>query len=434
MAERILIARGGEIAARIARTCKRFGQTVIVRVRDAGENGVHLESADDKLVIAELAELTTKLEGFAFVHPGYADPAFLRALHAVLPEGPVVVGPSLEALDKARDRLAIRRAGLEESLRFVPGPVDAPAKLPDAIEAAEALGYPVYLRPVHAGTGIGGVRCDDDDELMKVWDELAKAAGELGTALTVERFIERARALEVILVTDATGETVALAETERTLSSVSGDLIEESPSPFLAQRPDGEAIRFSLFDAAIRVVAPLASPGIATVTFLFDEDGRAFISDVCLGLTRSHSTAELVTGLDLVAIELTLVKGLPLPDEVHAVQPSGAGLFASLRADQPVPHITSFRSPPAPQRKIRVDASVQDETAPPEDDGVLLCRIGSYAPIRHQALLLLDRMIAETEVTDVRTNQKILRGLLADEAVRAGQYDATTPARVRPFV
>jgi acetyl/propionyl-CoA carboxylase alpha subunit len=358
----------------------------------------------------------------------------LRTLHGALPEGVVLVGPTPSALERVRDRLGLRRACIEESLRFVAGPLEAPAKLPDAIEAAEAIGYPIYLRPAHGQTGLVGVRCDDDDELMKAWDEHAKAAAAHGTTLTVERFIERARAVEVILVSDSTGETVAIAETERTLGSASGDLIEESPAPFIAARADGDAIRFSLFDSAIRVVEPLASPGLATVTFLFDEDGHAFISDVVLGLTRSHSTAELVTGLDLVAIELAVIKGLPLPDEVHTVQPSGAGLFASLRADAPVPHVPCFRSPPAPQRKIRVDASVQDESASPVDDGALLCRIGSYAPIRHQALLLLDRMIAETEVTDVRTNQKILRGLLSDEAVRAGQYDASTPARVRPYV
>lgn len=433
MAERILIARGGEIAARIARTCKRFGQTVIVRVRDEHENGVHVEAADGTLVAADDAALMTKLEGYALVHPGYADPAFQRALAAAMPEGVLLIAPKVEALDRVRDRLGLRRACVEESLRFVPGPLEAPAKLPDAIEAAEAIGYPIYLRPANAHTGLGGVRCDDDDELMKVWDELARAASELGSAVTVERFIERARAVEVILVSDSTGETVAISETERTLAGASGDLIEESPAPFIAARADGDAIRFSLFDSAIRVVEPLASPGIATVTFLFDDDGRAFISDVALGLPRSHSTAELVTGLDLVAIEIALIKGEPLPDDVHTVQPTGAGLFASLRAETPVSHVATFRSPPAPQRKIRVDASVQDETAPPEDDGVLLCRIGSYAPIRHQALLLLDRMIAETEVTDVRTNQKILRGLLSDEAVRAGQYDASTPARVRPY-
>ena len=433
MAERILIARGGEIAVRVARTSRRFGQTAIVRVHDENENGVHVDSADGTLVASDLASLTELAKDFALIHPGYAEQAFVRALRAVAPEGVVVVGPTIEALDRVRDRLALRRAVVEESLRFVPGPLEAPEKLPDMIEAAEATGYPIYLRAVHTETGVEAARCDDDDELMKVWDDLAKSAAERNTALTVERFIERARVVEVVLVTDATGETIALAEVERTLGGVSGDLIEESPAPFIAARADGDAIRFSLFDSAIRVVQPLACPGLATVTFLFDEDGRAWLSDVALGLTRSHATVELVTGLDLVAIELSLLKGLPLPDEVHSVQPSGAALGASIRSDAPVERIETFRSPPAPQRKIRVDTSVQDETAPPVDDALLLCRIGSYAPIRHQALLLLDRQIAETEVTAVRTNQKILRGLLADEAVRAGQYDASTPSRVRPY-
>lgn len=433
MAERILIARGGEIGARVARTCKRFGQTALVRVRVEDENGVHVDAADGALVAPELSALVAREAELTLIHPGYADAKFQRALREALPESTKIVGPTLAALDAVRDRLALRRAAEEQALRIVPGAIAPLPKLPDAIEAAEAIGYPIFLRAAHDGTGLEGTRCDDDDELMKAWDDLAKQAAGLGTSLTVEKYVERARRLEVLLVSDTTGEAVALAEVERTLATSACGLIEESPSPYLASRPDGEAIRFALFDAAIRFVQPIGAVGIASVTFLLDEAGHAFIEGVELGLPRAHATAELVTGLDLVAIELVLARGQPIPDEVHAVQPSGAGLFASLCAESEVARIESFRSPPAPQRKIRVDASVQDDTAPSEDDGILLCRIGSYAPIRHQALLLLDRMIAETEVTPVRTNQKVLRGLLADEAVRAGQYDASTPARVRPY-
>lgn len=438
-----MIADAGEAAARVARTCKRIDAVAITVTASESERGVHVESCDECIVVeGDLRRLPASVLVDAalrcsatWVHPGYTTFERLLELSRAFVGSPSKLLASAEpTLTRAMDRRALRSVADEVHVRFIPGSADGFEKLADAIEAADALGYPVRLRLSQSGH-TRSRRIADEDQLFATWDDMAKAAKDAGCTLMVEHEIELARRLDVLVVTDAHGECVAIAESEIALAEhdVGVDL-DESPSPELINRPDGEAVRLAIFESAARFALPFALVGLATVRVVLDADGHFFVAGLRAGLPRHHPTIEMVSGLDFVALELRLHAGEPLPDEVHNVQPSGHAFGASLHTlDSEYENVVvkEHRAPPQPQRKVRFDPSFVDDAVPALADKGQLMRITTYAAIRHGAMLGLDRMLAEVDVPPFRTNAKGLRGVLADECFRSGQYDASLAERMR---
>ncbi len=435
----ILIAQPGEVAARVARTCKRLGITALAAVGESKKVGAHVDACDEVHVLPERADGTLDpAEIVALVRStsadavisGYGTGPWERELaHALEAADVPFVGPDADSMDLAFDRLALRKAGERAAVRMVPGS-DAPiASLADAFAAADACGYPVVLRPVWSLADVAPQRFADESELESGFDEYKRRAGDAGICL--EHEVERARVLDVLIVGDMHGEIVGICEQESTLRDGGRTLIDESPSPELAMRPDGEAIRSALFDSAIRLATELRTPGLVTVRFLLDARARAYVSDVELGLPAQHAIAEMVTGLDLVGVELAIAAGDPLPDEVHTVEPSGHAFGAAVGLGarrEELPAVKEIRFPPAPQRQVRVEPSVVEGQVPTEPIADAICRVTTYAPIRHQALLTLDRMLAELEISPLETDVPRLRSLIASESYRAGQYDTAVAA------
>ncbi len=443
MTERILIAEAGEAAARVARTCKRIDAVAITVVASEDERGVHVESADEKILVegdpealsvAAVVDAAERARATR-VHPGYASMARLRALAAAFSSTPGrLLAAPLPALERAFDHIELRKLGDEVDVRFVPGAATGYAKLADAIEAADGLGYPVRIRASHGGV-LRSRRLDDEDQLFATWDELAAIAKEAGCALMIEREIERPRRVDVMVATDTQGECLAIAELEIALAEhdVGVDL-EESPSPELSMKPDGESIRLALYDTALRLVQPLGLVGLASVRFFLDADDHFHVAGLRVGLPRHHGVIEMVSGLDLVGLELSLFAGQPMPDEVHTVQPSGHALGASIRLAEigaDVAAVSEVRAPPQPHRKVRFDPSIVEGEVPARADHGLLMRVSTFGAIRHAAVLGLDRMLAEIDIAPLRTNARALRAVLGDEAFRAGKYDASLAERLR---
>jgi acetyl/propionyl-CoA carboxylase alpha subunit len=436
MWNRILIARPGEVAARVARTCKRLGIAAIAAVGESRPAGVHTDACDEirtlperpdgSLDPAEIVRIFHELEADA-VYSGYGIDAWDRELARALEAADVpFVGPDPDAIDVAWDRVALRHAAERAFVRMVPGGSTPIASLADAFAAADEVGYPVILRPITPKEDLAPARFADEDELEQGFGAYAEHAE--GKPLCLEHEVERARVLDVLVAADMHGEILGLAETETTLSAPGAPLVDESPSPELLMRGDGESIRLGMFDAAIRLAAELRTPGLVTVRFLLDPSSRLSVADVALGLPLQHAIYEMVTGLDLVGVQLAIAAGEPLPDDVHTVQPSGHAFGAVVGAlpssAEPKP-VREIRFPPAPQRQVRIEPMIIEGQLPTSELAGALCRVTTYAPIRHQALLTLDRMLAELEVSPLETTSQKLRGILAEESYRAGQYDTS---------
>ena len=444
MFKKILIARRGEAAVRVARTCRHLGITAIALYTDdegaadseenskvqveacdvavrvtAGEDG-HLDPAT---VVAVARE-----HGVDAVHPGYrSHTAHLPLAHALEAEGLPFIGADPDVLSMVSQRVAIRAAAERADVRMVPGTASPVSSLADAYEQAEAAGYPVVLRATKSDSGFPLSTAEDDEELEAIWDSRAlQDAVASGVQLCVERRIERPRIIETLLAADSTGEVIPLCDRELSIVGEGGQLIEESPCPELGNRADGEAIRQAMFDSAIRLAREINCIGLLSVEFLLDVDTRLWISGARIGLPRHHSIPELVTNLDLVELQLRLASGENLPDEVLLLQPHGHAIGAWLRATDPATRtqqVTEVAFPPGPQRKVRIEPSAAEGSAVPADDWPILAKLACFAPIRHQALLTLDRILAEHRIEPMATNAGLLREVLGSETFRAGQYD-----------
>jgi acetyl/propionyl-CoA carboxylase alpha subunit len=166
------------------------------------------------------------------------------------------------------------------------------------------------------------------------------------------------------------------------------------------------------------------------VKFHIDPSGLFWVSDVKIGLPRHHTLIEMVTGVDLVALQLRIASGEPIPEELETVEPRGHALDASILAlDQQDAVVSSYSVAPAPQGRFRATSSATVGMPLPVDDRPLIAKLTAHAPIRHRALLSMDRMLAEMHVEPFSTNVQALRRILSDHAFRAGQYDNESALR-----
>jgi 3-methylcrotonyl-CoA carboxylase alpha subunit len=373
---KVLILRRGEAATRVARTCRRMGvESVVVAPRDEPASR-HIEAADESIEVdfdeveaIPVDSLPSILEraGADAAHLGYqGQPEMFQLASAAEKADVAVIGTDLDVLGALTDPATIRAAA----------------------ERAN-------------------VRTTQDAEDLR-----------------------RPRELSVLVAADTHGASVAIAECDRSLSAGGHTLIHETPSPELLFRSDGEAFRMALFDAARRVAAELRYAGLLEVVFHIDPAGLSWVSDVKIGLPRHHTLIEMVTGTDLVALQMQIASGEAIPEELEAIQPRGHALDASILAlDQADSPVSSYSVAPAPQGRVRATSSATVGLSLPADDRPLIAKLTTHAPIRHRALLSMDRMLAEMRAEPFTTNVSTLRRILADYAFRAGQYDSESAAR-----
>lgn len=437
MFTRILVARRSEAASRVARTCRRLGITALGVYT---EETVHTEACDQSFRIVELegrvevgALVAAAKEAEAdAVYPGYGDgrddDGLARALEA---EGVPFVGLDPDAMLVVRDRRSFREAALRAGARVVPGSEGALTDADDARGAAYVLEYPICFKAQEADAGVGVEIARDEDELDEAFAKLRARAGE--RPIVLEQWFDYARVIQVLVAADAHGDVAAIAERECTLIHGGTVQIEESPSPALTFHVAGDAIREMLFDTAIRVASELNTVGLMSIEMLHLPGGRLFVNGARLGLPSTHAVCEMVTGLDLVDLQLQLAVGEPLPESVLALQPRGHAVSARIVATdaaQAASIAAELRFPAAPHRSVRIDRVATEGRSIPSDDRPVLSRVTSFAPIRHQAVLTLDRVLAGSRLQPYATNVALLRSILNDEGFRAGQYDRAFVGRL----
>ncbi len=259
-----------------------------------------------------------------------------------------------------------------------------------------------------------------------------RAAAERSYVRTISEAgsISSPRVITVLVVADSHGNVTSLADTDRSLTMDGHALVHETPSPELLFGSEGDAFRASLFESARGLVKALRYAGVVEVLFHVDPRGQAWVSDVSIGLPRHHTLIEMVTGLDLVALQLRVAAGDELPAELESIEPRGHALDAAVLAlDRPEAPVEAYSVPPAPQGRVRATSSATVGMALPGDDRPLIAKLTTQAPIRHGAVLSMDRVLAEMRAEPFENNISTLRRILADHSFRAGQYDTRSVGR-----
>ncbi len=443
MITRVLVANRGEIARRIIRTCRELGLATVAVYSDADADEPHVRDADVAVRLgpapapASYLDATRLLEAAAqtgcdAVHPGYGflaeDPAFARA---VTEAGLTFVGPAAEVIALMGDKAAAKRRLADAGVPVVPG--ENRANLDDAalLVSAEKVGFPLVVKAV-AGGGGTGMRVVTDPEALASALVAARreARGAFGDdRLILERLVNRPRHIEVQVFADAHGNVIHLFERECSVQRRHQKLVEEAPSAAVDDR-----LRERLGAAAVTAAREVGYLGAGTLEFLVDgttidtDEPRFYFLEMNTRLQVEHPVPELITGLDLVALQLSVAAGQPLPVTQASLTRTGHAIEVRLYAEDPVEQLPqigtvhALRLPTGPG--VRCDVGVDTGSAVTRHYDPMVGKLIAHGPDRAGAIHRLREALAGTSLRGVVTNIELLDAVLAHPAFAAG--DLTT--------
>lgn len=433
MFKRILIANRGEIACRIARTCRRLGVEYVAVYSLPDADAAHLRgavravllgagaAADSYLNVAKLLQAARETACEA-VHPGYGflseNSDFAGAVEAA---GMAFIGPApatIAALgDKARAKALMRAAGVP----VVPGTDDASDDPADIAALARAIELPILLKPSAGGGGKGMQIITRHDDLPRIIESAIRVArNSFGDGrMIVERYIEEPRHIEVQVFGDGRGNVVHLYERECSLQRRHQKVIEEAPAPRLP-----EQARQRLLEAAVQGARSLNYRNAGTFEFIVDRDFNSYFLEVNTRLQVEHPVTEAVTGLDLVEWQLRVAAGQDLPLAQSDIACRGHAVEAWIYAEDPA---NDFRPAPGTVTRarwpvgLRVDAGLDGCGEVPPFYDPMVAKIIASAVDRPAALAALKAGLGRTALLGVPSNVGYLLRLLDDPAVQAGE-------------
>ncbi len=435
MFKKILVANRGEITVRIIRACRELDIPVVVVYSDADRAALHVRYADEAyaigpapsvesyLVAEKILEVARK-SGADAVHPGYG---FLsenyRFARMCAEAGLTFIGPSPEAMEAMGDKVAARTAMASAGVPLVPG--TQPLADSGAVAAVAEIGYPVMLKPSAGGGGKGMRVVEREDDLLEALAAaraLALSAFGDGTVYA-ERYVTKPRHIEIQVLADRYGNTVHLFERECSIQRRHQKVIEEAPSPFIS-----EATRQAMGEAAVQAARSVRYAGAGTVEFLVDQEERFYFLEMNTRLQVEHAVTELVTGVDLVKMQLLVAAGEALPFRQDDLRLSGAAVECRIYAEDPdrdfMPSpgvITVLRAPGGPG--IRDDIGVYEGYEVPLYYDPLLSKLSAWGRDRDEAIGRMRRALSEYVVEGIKTNIPFHQRVLRDPAFLAGDFD-----------
>lgn len=429
---RLLVANRSEIALRILRTAQQLGIDTVVVYSDADADAPHVRAADlaVRLGPAPVAESYLHVErlldaarrsGADAIHPGYGflseNEAFAQA---VVDAGLTWVGPS---------PAAIRQMGSKQNARALADAVGVPTvpgrrvmSAADAAAAANEIGYPVLLKASAGGGGKGMQVVRDPSGLAAAYESACRVAlAAFGDdTMLLERYIDRPRHVEIQILGDTHGNVVHLFERECSIQRRHQKIVEESPSPAL-----DPALRAAMGEAAVRLAQHIGYSNAGTVEFIVDGDGKFWFLEVNTRLQVEHPVTEQVTGLDLVALQLRVAQGEPLPFSQADLAQRGHAIEVRLYAEDPargfLPATGTLTHVAWPCASfVRVDSGVVSGSVVGTSYDPMLAKLIVTGEDRAQAIARLAWALDRTVLHGVVTNRGFLRALVEHPAFVAG--------------
>ncbi|EPG2184395.1 urea carboxylase [Enterobacter cloacae] len=426
----LLIANRGAIACRILRTLRAMNIRGVAVYSEADLSSLHIREADEALSLGEGPAANTYLvsekiiaaaraSGAQAIHPGYGflseNAAFAEACEAA---GIAFVGPTPEQL---------RLFGLKHTARALAKAHGVPmlegtgllANVDEAVHAVAVVGYPVILKSTAGGGGIGMRVCYHAEELRDAFDAVVRLGKNnfSDAGVFIEKYIERARHLEVQLFGDGKGEVIALGVRDCSVQRRNQKVLEETPAPNL---PDG--METALCEAAIKLGQAVNYRSAGTVEFVYDSDtARFYFLEVNTRLQVEHGVTEQVWGVDLVRWMIDLAAGTlpPLAELRASLQPQGHAIQARVYAEdpgrqfQPSPGLlTEVVFPENDRRTLRIDSWMESGCDVPPFFDPMLAKIIAWQPTREAAIRVLHTALGETRLYGVETNRSYLQQIL----------------------
>jgi acetyl/propionyl-CoA carboxylase alpha subunit len=434
---KLLIANRGEIACRIIRSAKAMGLATVAVYSEADRDAMHVQTADEAIAIGPPQPVQSYLNvdrilGAALetnadaVHPGYGflseNAAFAEA---VIARGLSWVGPTPDTIRLMGDKQTARGMAAKADVPIVPGSRRfTPGDLTGLEEAAEQVGYPLLIKAAAGGGGIGMRQVDGPEGLVeRVTTVQAAAEKSFGNGdVYLERFLPKARHVEVQVFGFGDGRAVHLFDRDCSLQRRFQKVIEEAPAPGLPAE-----VRNRMYEAALSLCRATNYAGAGTVEFIVDaESFDFFFLEMNTRIQVEHPVTEMITGADLIAMQLKLARGEIVGDAPHAFMTSGYAIECRLYAENPAKSF--FPSPgrlevfrlPEPRPQLRIDTGYREgDTVSPFYDP-LVAKIIAHGETRADAVATAVTALEELAVEGIKTNRAFLLACLRNGAFMAG--------------
>ena len=438
MFEKILVANRGEIAVRIIRACRELDIRTVAVYSEADANSMHVQMADEAICIgpspsnesylkrdrligaAEIADVDA-------IHPGYGflseDARFAEVCESC---NITFIGPGAQVMNTFGDKQTSRELATRAGVPVPPGSDGMVEDEDTARRVAKEIGYPVMIKAVAGGGGRGMRVAHNDVSLLKGFHtartEAEKAFGNGG--VYIEKFIENPRHIEYQILGDTKGNIIHLGERDCSIQRRNQKLIEETPSPLMAEMPD---LRQEMGEAALRIAHESGYVNAGTVEFVADDKGNYYFLEVNKRIQVEHPITEEVTGVDLVKAQIAVAMGEPLRISQEEVTFTGHAIECRINAENPY---ADFAPSPgrvemyyAPGGKgVRLDSHVYaGYTVPPHYDS-MVAKLITVGKDRREAIARMSRALSEYMITGIKTTIPFELAIMRDPNFRRGVY------------
>jgi len=435
--QKVLIANRGEIAVRILRGLSDLGIRGVVVYSEADRDSLAVRLADEAYCIGpapstesylradRIVELAVEI-GADAIHPGYGflseNADFARRVEEA---GITFIGPSAEAITLMGSKIESRRKMMAAGVPVVPGGDQILGSLEEAEAFATEVGYPIMIKASAGGGGKGMRRVDAAEDLKAAYraarSEAAASFGDDG--VYIERYIVEPRHVEIQVLGDKHGKVVSLGERECSLQRRHQKVVEEAPSPVVTPE-----LRQRMGAAAVAAGEAVSYSNAGTVEFLLESSGDFYFLEMNTRLQVEHPVTELVTGVDLLAAQIRIAEGEPLPEHLDSIEPRGHAIEVRLYAEDPYKNfapspgkIERLRLPDGPG--VRNDCGVYEGSEVTFYYDPMLAKLIVWGEDRKQALDRLRRALDELQVEGIKTTVPLYQALLEDEDFLAGRMD-----------
>uniref|UniRef100_UPI00404AF85A acetyl-CoA carboxylase biotin carboxylase subunit n=1 Tax=Flavobacterium sp. TaxID=239 RepID=UPI00404AF85A len=434
---KILVANRGEIAIRVMQTAKKMGIKTVAVYSVADRNAPHVKYADEAVCIGEAPSSQSYLRGDKIIevckqlgvdgiHPGYgflsenADFADLVEKNNI-----TFIGPKSKAMHMMGNKLAAKDAVKDYDIPMVPGVDEAITDVPKAKQIAVEIGFPILIKAAAGGGGKGMRVVNNEAEFESQMDRaISEAINSFGDgSVFIEKYVGSPRHIEIQVMADGHGNIIYLFERECSVQRRHQKVIEEAPSAVLTPE-----IRKAMGEAAVKVAKACDYLGAGTVEFLLDENKNFYFLEMNTRLQVEHPVTELITGMDLVEMQIRVARGEALTVKQEDLQITGHAMELRVYAEDPLndflPSVGNLEVYQLPVGEgIRVDNGFEQGMDVPIYYDPMLAKLITYGKTREEAIELMIKAIANYKVEGISTTLPFGTFVMEHEAFRSGNFD-----------